>query len=91
MICDTSADDIVLTPHFTGVPANFLKPSIIAAGIDPAILNQPKEKIDFSELEGHGSAWKDIWSAGRGVADIDAVLSVAELVRQLKRDYDSAR
>lgn len=91
MICDTDADDIVLTPYFTGVPANFLKPSIIAAGIDPAILDRPKETIDFGELESHGSAWKDIWSAGLGVADIDAVLSVAELVAQLKQDYGSAR
>ena len=87
MIVDADADDIVLTPHFTGVPANFLKPSIIDAGIDPTILSQPKEKIDFGELENAGAAWKDIWSAGVGVASIQSVEPVAKLVTTLTADF----
>ncbi len=87
MIVDADADDIVLTPHFTGVPAHFLKPSIIDAGIDPDMLGQPKSEIDFSELEDHGSAWKDIWSAGKGVAKIDSIKPVAELVADLKAGF----
>jgi nitronate monooxygenase len=89
MIVSAGADDIVLTPHFTGVPAHFLRPSIVAAGIDPAMLDQPKEKIDFSELEHAGAAWKDIWSAGKGVAAIDSVLPVAELVDDLAAEFRS--
>jgi nitronate monooxygenase len=90
MIVDSSADDIVLTPHFTGVPAHFLKPSVINAGIDPELLTQPKSKIDFGELESHGSAWKDIWSAGKGVTDINSIEPVAELITRLTVEYQGA-
>jgi nitronate monooxygenase len=87
MIVDATADDVVLTPYFTGVPANFLLPSVIQAGIDPADLNQPKGTITFDSDDSMGNAWKDIWSAGKGVASIHNVLPVAELINQLKLDW----
>jgi nitronate monooxygenase len=52
------------------------------------LLTKQKTKIDFGELESHGSAWKDIWSAGKGVATIDEIKTVAELVADLRQDYD---
>lgn len=77
-------DDIMYTAGVSGVNANFLRPSIEKAGID---VNQKKEE-DFSELTGSNSkAWKDIWSAGHGVAGIHSTPSVAELIDQLKADY----
>uniref|UniRef100_UPI003566A06C hypothetical protein n=1 Tax=Ancylomarina sp. TaxID=1970196 RepID=UPI003566A06C len=54
------------------------------SGID---LSQ-KKKEDFSELSAQNDkAWKDIWSAGQGVAGIDAVVSVSHLLDQIKREY----
>lgn len=92
MIVDADADDVVLTPYFTGVPAHFLLPSIRAAGIDPAELNDPnKGKLGFAaDDEDQGkdlSAWRDIWSAGKGVERIHDVLPAAELIERLSAEY----
>lgn len=89
MVVDASAEDVVLTPYFTGVPANFLLPSIIEAGIDPADLDKPKGEITFDGDDSMGNAWKDIWSAGKGVQHIHEVLPTAVLVEQLTQDYKS--
>lgn len=87
MLVESSIDDIIYTAGVSGVPANFLKPSIVKAGID---LSQKKEE-DFSQLTGENAkAWKDIWSAGHGTAGINSILSVKELVQQLKDEYKSA-
>ncbi|MGG5502369.1 NAD(P)H-dependent flavin oxidoreductase [Myroides odoratimimus] len=87
MIVDSGIDDIMYTDGVSGVNANFLKPSIEKAGID---LSEKKEE-DFSKLTGeHAKAWKDIWSAGHGTAGIDKVLSVKDLVSQLKAEYKNA-
>ena len=87
MVVDSTAEDIVLTPYFTGVPAHFLLPSIVSAGIDPAELEQAKGEIAFGSEADEKTAWRDIWSAGKGVATIDSVLPVATLVAELQRDY----
>lgn len=87
MLVESSIDDIIYTAGVSGVPANFLKPSIVKAGID---LSQKKEE-DFSQLTGENAkAWKDIWSAGHGTAGINSILSVKDLVQQLKDEYKSA-
>ena len=84
MITNSGIDDVIYTDGVSGVNANFLLPSIQKAGID---LTQKKEE-DFSELSGdNAKAWKDIWSAGHGVAGIDAVPTVSELANHLKKDY----
>jgi len=86
MIVDSDADDIVLTPYFTGVPAHFMLPSIVAAGIDPIELEQTTGEISFGD-DADIKAWKDIWSAGKGVADIHSVEPVSQLVATLARDF----
>jgi nitronate monooxygenase len=88
MIVDSGADDIVLTPYFTGVPAHFLLPSIIQAGIDPAELANATGEISFGD-DTDIKAWKDIWSAGKGVETIHASKPVAALVADLRRDFDA--
>lgn len=86
MVVDSAAADIVYTPHISGVAANFLRPSIVRAGLDPDRL-QPKTDIDFgTELSG-GKAWKDIWSAGQGAGSIHDVPPAAELCERLAREF----
>ncbi|MEC9376097.1 MAG: nitronate monooxygenase [Pseudomonadota bacterium] len=87
MIVNCCANDILLTEYFTGVPAHFLKPSIIDSGIDLQVLNQPRKSIDFNYLGDHGSAWKDIWSAGKGVGQINSVKSTERVVHDLINQY----
>lgn len=92
-LLDASAADIVYTPYFTGVHGNYLKQSIVAAGLDPA--NLPvcdKQAMNFGGAATDGpKAWRDIWGAGQGVGAIDAVLPAAEVVARLKIEYDAAR
>ncbi|HTH44272.1 MAG TPA: nitronate monooxygenase family protein [Oxalicibacterium sp.] len=84
------AADIVYTSLFTGVHGNYLRASIIRAGLDPdALPSADKSSMNFG---GAGKkAWRDIWGAGQGVGAIDAVMSVAEVVRQLTMEYEAAR
>ena len=89
MIADAAAKDIVYTPEISGVPANFLRPSIAAAGLDPDNL-KPKTSIDFGEELDEAKAWKNIWSAGQGVGSIRDVPPVAELVDRLHDEYRDA-
>lgn len=87
MIVNSGIGDVVYTDGVSGVNANFLLKSIEKAGIDLT----EKKKEDFSKLTGeHAKAWKDIWSAGHGVAEISDVPTVHELVERLKSDYKAA-
>ncbi|MDR2188585.1 MAG: nitronate monooxygenase family protein [Azonexus sp.] len=90
-IIAASAADIVYTPYFTGVHGNYLKQSILAAGLDPDNLpERDKSAMSFGK-ESDAKAWKDIWGAGQGVGNIGAVLPTAALIRQLKTEYDIAK
>jgi nitronate monooxygenase len=92
-ILKASAADIVYTDLFSGVHGNYLKQSVIAAGLDP--LNLPRsdpKKMNFGSGSGaERKVWRDIWSAGQGVGQIDRVMPVAEVVDQLAREYLEAR
>lgn len=86
MLVASNAADIVYTPNISGVHANFLRPSILAAGLDPDNL-PPHGMLD---MENEAKAWKTVWSAGQGVGAIHSVPSVAELCRTLAQEYDDA-
>jgi nitronate monooxygenase len=89
-IVDSNSDDIVYSNLFTGVHGNYLKPSIVAAGLDPDHLPES----DPSKMNFGGSAakaWKDIWGCGQGIGAIDKVQPARALVAQLKAEYDAAR
>ncbi len=92
-IVESTAADIVYTNLFTGVHGNYLKKSIIAAGLDPDNLPvADKSKMNFgSGGDTKAKAWRDIWGAGQGVGLMDQVLSVAEVVEKLKAEYVAAR
>lgn len=87
-----SAWDIVYTASVSTVAANFLRPSLQAAGLDP---DAPSGEVDLAHLTNPSAAdakaWRDIWSAGQGVAGVDSVLGVAELVDRLEHEYADAR
>ncbi|WP_420853155.1 NAD(P)H-dependent flavin oxidoreductase [Sphingosinicella microcystinivorans] len=93
MIVDSRASDIVYSNLFTGVHGNYLAPSIVNAGLDPANLPvSDPSKMDFGSGGNTGAkAWKDIWGCGQGIGAVKAVLPAAELVARLKREYDAAK
>lgn len=85
-----NAADVVYTPYFTGVAGNYLKPSIVAAGLDPDNLPaRDKSAMDFGS--GAAKAWRDIWGVGQGIGAIDDVPSTLELIERLKAEYAAAR
>lgn len=90
MIIDTGASDIVYTAAISGVPANFLGPSLAAAGLTPEDLKKGT-KIDFGkELDTEAKAWKTIWSAGQGVTSISDVVPAEALIARLRKEFVAA-
>ena len=90
-IVDSAAVDVVYTPYFTGVHGNYLKKSIVAAGLDPANLpEKDKTSMNFGGATA-AKAWKDIWGAGQGVGTIDDVMPTADLAARLKQEYKAAK
>lgn len=88
-----SADDIVYSNLFTGVHGNYLRPSIVAAGLDPDNLpvSDPSAMNFGSGGNTEAKAWKDIWGSGQGIGAVKAVESVAERVDRLEAEYNAAR
>ncbi len=86
------ADDIVYTPYFTGVPGNYLKSSILAAGLDPAALPSGHgPKLEFTRATEGAKAWRDIWGAGQGVGGIDDIPTTTALIVRLNNERQAAR
>lgn len=90
MLVDADSRDIVRTPHFTGIPANYLRQSIERAGLDPRELVKPNPVVNVDQEDQRSRAWKDIWSAGQGVWATKRVQSTAELVAELAFGYAEA-
>ncbi|MFC4253531.1 NAD(P)H-dependent flavin oxidoreductase [Sinimarinibacterium flocculans] len=86
MLIDAGSADIVYTPAISGIPANFLRPSIVGAGLDPDNL-KPKTEINLGEELSASKAWKDIWSAGQGTTEIRDLPPATELCARLIREY----
>jgi nitronate monooxygenase len=90
MIVDSTSDDIVYSNLFTGVHGNYLRGSIVNAGLDPdALPESDPSKMNFGG--GAAKAWKDIWGSGQGVGAVHEVVPTAELVARLEREYAAAR
>jgi nitronate monooxygenase len=93
MIVDSAAADIVYSNLFTGVHGNYLRPSIIRAGMDPDNLptSDPSAMNFGSGGNTEAKAWKDIWGCGQGIGAVKEVLPAAALVARLRREYDIAK
>jgi nitronate monooxygenase len=90
-IIESAAKDVVYTPYFTGVHGNYLKKSIVAAGLDPENLPvKDKSAMSFGGAR-DAKAWKDIWGAGQGVGTIADVLPAAELIARMRTEYQAAK
>jgi nitronate monooxygenase len=92
-IVEGRAADIVYSNLFTGVHGNYLRQSIVSAGMDPD--NLPEGDLKTMNFGSGGNtkakAWKDIWGSGQGIGPVTAVRPVAEYVAELEAQYLAAR
>lgn len=98
MLVDTRIDDIALTRGVSGLDANFLRPSLIACGLDPVELAKPVSPERAKELFSSYSAeirgpkrWTDLWSAGHTVSSVEGIRPVAALVDDIAAEYSAAQ
>ncbi|HKX88052.1 MAG TPA: nitronate monooxygenase family protein [Sphingopyxis sp.] len=94
-IVEGRAADIVYSNLFTGVHGNYLRQSIVSAGMDPDNLPEGDLKtMNFGSggnTKAKAKAWKDIWGSGQGIGPVTAVRPVAEFVAELEAQYLAAR
>ncbi|MGC2441960.1 NAD(P)H-dependent flavin oxidoreductase, partial [Candidatus Binatus sp.] len=83
MLVESGMDDVMLTQAFTGLDTNMLRPSMIAAGLDPSSLpprvsneEAAKKFSSMAVVEGP-RRYKDIWSAGHSISGVDRIQSAA--------------
>lgn len=87
LVVESNIDDIVTSDAVTGVPANWLRPSLKRR--DAA--DQAAAPIDFSgDIAAESKAWRDVWSAGHGVGAVRAIEPIADVVTTITREYRSA-
>jgi len=93
MIVESHADDILYSNLFTGVHGNYLRPSVIKAGMDPDNLpvSDPSAMNFGSGGNQEAKAWRDIWGCGQGIGAIDAVLTAGELIAKFSEEYEQAK
>ena len=93
MIVESTGEDITYTNLFTGVHGNYLTPSIVAAGLDPA--NLPVSDASAMNFGSGGNqkakAWRDIWGCGQGIGSVKDIPSAADLVARLSAEYEEAK
>lgn len=89
MVTTCTSKDIMLSNAFTGAHANYMRPSIVAAGLDPDAL-VPKGSIDATKAQDETRAWKNVWSAGQAVGQVKAVEPIAVKVDRLAAEYAAA-
>ena len=93
MVVESQASDIVYSNLFTGVHGNYLRPSIVKAGLDPENLPQSDaSKMSFgSGGSSKTKAWRDIWGCGQGIGAVDSIAPAAEQIARLAREYAAAK
>jgi nitronate monooxygenase len=93
MLVGSDIDDVMLTRAFTGLPASFLRPAVVASGLDPDHLDEEvTPEIADAVYGGHHPAagpkrWSQIVSAGHTVSAVTAVQSAAEIVADVAREF----
>jgi nitronate monooxygenase len=89
MTVAASMEDIITSAAVTGVPANWMMPSLKAAGLTPELLKSER-KIDFTNTD-TAKPWKNIWGAGQAVGAVQAIEPVATIVDGLVAEYRALR
>jgi len=95
MLVSSSTDDVLLTTAFTGLQTNMLKPSIVAAGLDPddrparGAIDIAKD-IDVAARESQPTRWRDIWSAGHSTSGVSDIPLVEALIVRTTLEYRDA-
>lgn len=91
-IVEGDAAGVVYTNLFTGIHGNYLRSSIVNAGMDPDNLpvSDPSAMNFGSGGNSEAKAWKDIWGSGQGIGMVRAVETVAERVGGLEAEYHAA-
>lgn len=96
MLQQSTMDDVLATRAFTGLPANFLKPSIVRVGLDPDALDETVSVQEARQKFGGGAdapviqRWSDLWSAGHSVSGVSSLPTTAELVRSMQQEFHAA-
>jgi len=79
LLLESAPEDIVYTEKISGIPANWLKKSVERA--QPIIDSGESKSLDEYKR------WRDIWSAGHGVAQIDELEPAGDVVRRMAEEY----
>lgn len=90
MLTTARADDVLAVKTPAGVWANLLEPSLRRAGIDPAAITASGAGVDMAALAEGSKLWRDVWAAGHGVGQVDAILPAAEVIARLAAEYRAA-
>jgi nitronate monooxygenase len=94
MLVDSGMDDVLLSRAFNGLWGSYLRPSIVAAGIDPDRLDETVTAAQADARYGSGAEgprrWSDIWSAGHSVSGVHGIEPVADVVARTEREYRAA-
>ncbi len=89
LLVEATAEDIVTSAALTGMPANWLKASLAAAGYDGEGL-KAKAEINLGRPEDAAKRWRDVWSAGHGAGEVKAVEPLGDIVDEMAADYAKA-
>ncbi|TGN11130.1 NAD(P)H-dependent flavin oxidoreductase [Leptospira ilyithenensis] len=90
MLIDSVPEEIIYTEKISGIPANWLEKSVKKS---PELMESSPRKI----AEGHAGGehameqeykrWRDIWSAGQGVAQIENVRPAKDVIDEMVKEY----
>ena len=79
MLLESGPEDLAYGPFFGAAPASWLRPSLERVGY--------REGGDLPEGT---RPWRDVWSAGQGIALINDVPPAAQAIARLRREYLAA-
>jgi nitronate monooxygenase len=89
MVVDHGPDDLIISDGITGTPASWLRPSLIANGLDPDRLTKPAMRV-YDSTADVAARWRDLWAAGQGLQAVRSIEPVAAVVGRLTQEYHAA-